>query len=41
MVINCNIAKQDMHKVLVDNGSRVDIIFMYAFDNMVINTNKL
>jgi hypothetical protein len=36
MVISCSVAGWDLHKVLVDNGSQADIIFMYAFDRMGI-----
>jgi hypothetical protein len=34
MVINCSVAGWDLHKVLVDNGSQADIIFLHAFDGM-------
>ena len=34
MVINCIVAGWDLHKVLVDNGSQADIIFLHAFDCM-------
>jgi sRNA-binding regulator protein Hfq len=37
MVINCSVAGWDLHKVLVDNGSQADIIFLHAFDRMGIN----
>jgi hypothetical protein len=37
MVINCSVAGWDLHKVLVDNGSQVDIIFLHAFDRMGIS----
>jgi hypothetical protein len=37
MVINYRVAGWDLHKVLVDNGSQADIIFLYAFDRMEIN----
>jgi hypothetical protein len=30
MVINCSVAGWDLHKVLVDNGSQADIIFLHA-----------
>jgi hypothetical protein len=36
MVINCSVAGWDLHKVLVDNGSQADIIFLHAFDRMGI-----
>ena len=32
MVINYRVAGWDLHKVLVDNGSQSDIIFLHAFD---------
>jgi hypothetical protein len=41
MVINCSVAGWDLHKVLVDNGSQADIIFLYAFDRMGISHNLL
>jgi hypothetical protein len=41
MVINCSIAGWDLHKVLVDNGSQADIIFLHAFDRMGISHNLL
>jgi hypothetical protein len=41
MVINCSVAGWDLHKVLVDNGSQADIIFLHAFDHMGINHNLL
>jgi hypothetical protein len=41
MVINCSVAGWDLHKVLVDNGSQVDIIFLHAFDRMGINHSLL
>jgi hypothetical protein len=37
MVINCSVAGWDLHKVLVDNGSQADIIFLHAFDRMGIS----
>jgi hypothetical protein len=36
MVINCRVAGWDLHKVLVNNGSQTDIIFLHAFDHMGI-----
>jgi hypothetical protein len=36
MVINCRVAGLDLHKVLVDNGSHANIIFLHAFDRMGI-----
>jgi hypothetical protein len=41
MVINCRVAGWDLHKVLVDNGSQADIIFLHAFDRMGIIHNLL
>jgi hypothetical protein len=41
MVINCRVAGWDLHKVLVDNGSQADIIFLHAFDRMGISHNLL
>jgi hypothetical protein len=41
MVINCSVAGWDLHKVLVDNGSQEDIIFLHAFDRMGISHNLL
>jgi hypothetical protein len=41
MVINCTVAGWDLHKVLVDNGSQADIIFLYAFDCMGIRHSLL
>jgi hypothetical protein len=41
MVINCSVAGWDLHKVLVDNGSQADIIFLYAFDRMGISHSLL
>jgi hypothetical protein len=41
MVINCSVAGWDLHKVLVDNGSQADIIFLHAFDRMGIGHNLL
>jgi hypothetical protein len=41
MVINCRVGGWDLHKVLIDNGSQVDIIFLHAFDCMGINHNLL
>jgi hypothetical protein len=31
----------DLHKVLIDNGSQADIIFLHAFNRMGINHNML
>jgi hypothetical protein len=41
MVINCSVAGWDLHKVLVDNGSQVDIIFLHAFNRMGISHSLL
>jgi hypothetical protein len=41
MVINCTVAGWDLHKVLVDNGSQADIIFLHAFDRMGISHSLL
>jgi hypothetical protein len=41
MVITCRVAGWDLHKVLVDNGSQADIIFLHAFDRMGISHNLL
>jgi hypothetical protein len=41
MVINCSVAGWDLHKVLVDNGSQANIIFLHAFDCMGINHSLL
>jgi hypothetical protein len=41
MVINCSVAGWDLPKVLVDNGSQADIIFMHAFVRMGISHNLL
>jgi hypothetical protein len=41
MVINWSVAGWDLHKVLVDNGSQADIIFLHAFDHMGISHSLL
>jgi hypothetical protein len=41
MVINCRVTGWDLHKVLIDNGSQADIIFLHAFDCMDISHNLL
>jgi hypothetical protein len=41
MVINCSVAGWDLHKVLVDNGSQANIIFLHAFDRMGISHSLL
>jgi hypothetical protein len=41
MVINCQVTGWDLHKVLVDNGSQADIIFLHTFNRMGISHNLL
>jgi hypothetical protein len=41
MVINRRVAGWILHKVLVDNGSQADIIFLHAFDQMGISHSLL
>jgi hypothetical protein len=41
MVINCSVAGWDLHKVLFDNASQADIIFLHAFDRMGISHSLL
>jgi hypothetical protein len=41
MVINSRVAGWDLRKVLVDNGSQADIIFLHAFDRMGISHSLL
>jgi hypothetical protein len=41
MEINCSVAGWDLHKVLVDNDSQADIIFLHAFDRMGISHSLL
>jgi hypothetical protein len=41
IVINYSVAGWDLHKVLVDNGSQADIIFLHAFDRMGISHSLL
>jgi hypothetical protein len=41
MVINCRVADWDLQKVLVNNGSQTDTIFLHAFDRMGISHNLL
>jgi hypothetical protein len=41
MVINCSVVGWDLHKVLVDNGSQADIIFLHAFDRIGISHSLL
>jgi hypothetical protein len=40
-VINFRVAGWDLHKVLVDNGSQANIIFLLAFDHMGISHSLL
>jgi hypothetical protein len=41
MVINYRVADWDLHKVLVDNDSQSNIIFLHAFDRMGISHSLL
>ena len=41
LVIRVVVANKTVHKVLVDNGSSADIIFVLAFDKMGIGMDKL
>jgi hypothetical protein len=41
MVINCRVAGWDLHKVLVNNGSQADIIFLHTFNHMGISHSLL
>ena len=41
LVIRAVVANKTIHRVLVDNGSSVDIIFASAFDQMGIEREKL
>ena len=41
LVIRAVVANKTIHRVLVDNGSSADIIFMSAFDKMGIGREKL
>jgi hypothetical protein len=41
LVINCRVAGWDLHKVLVDNGSQADLIFLHAFDHVGISHSLL
>jgi hypothetical protein len=41
LVINYRVAGWDLHKVLVDNGSQADIIFLHTFNCMGISHSLL
>ena len=41
MVISLVIAKHDVKKILVDNGSSVDILFYDAFQSMMLPSHRL
>ena len=41
LVIRVAVAKKKIHRVLIDNGSSVDIILASAFDKMGIGREKL
>ena len=41
LVVRAIVANKTVHRVLVDNGSSVDIIFASAFDKMGIGREKL
>ena len=41
LVIRAIMANKTVHKVLIDNGSSIDIIFVSAFDKMGIGREKL
>ena len=41
LVIRAVVANKTVHRVLIDNGSSVDIIFSSAFDKMDIGRDKL
>jgi hypothetical protein len=41
MVINCRVPGWYLHKVLVDNGSQIDIIFLHVVDRMGISHSLL
>jgi hypothetical protein len=41
MVITAHIDKWNVMRVLVDNGSQVDILFLSTFDQMGLNKNQL
>jgi hypothetical protein len=41
MVITTHIDKWDITRVLIDNGSQVEILFLSAFDQMVFDRKQL
>lgn len=41
IVISCNVIGWELHKVLIDNGSLANIIFLHAFDHMGIKHSLL
>jgi hypothetical protein len=41
MVINYRVAGWDLHKVLIDNGSQTDIIFLHTFNHMGMSHSLL
>ena len=41
LVIRAVVANKTFHKVLIDNGSSIDIIFTSTFDKMAIGREKL
>ena len=41
LVVRAVVANKTVHRVLIDNGSSADIIFVLAFDKMGIGREKL
>ena len=41
LVIRVVVANKTIHRVVIDNGSSIDIIFVSAFDKMSIGREKL